>query len=243
MTANRRRRRDEPTFFFSFRSPYSWLAYRDLLARYPDVADRLRWVPYWEPDAWTSRLLTEARGRFVYTAMSREKHLYVLRDVRRLAAERGLAVRWPVDRDPCWEVSHLPYLRAASIGLGRAYVDRVYRARWEQGRDISDRRTISEIGDEVGLPSAADAADDPVLRAQGAQALLLSGQLGVFGVPFFVGGGDMFWGLDRLAPFADALRGTAVSTAMTELPGDAEALVAAGTPTPGGETGHAGGCG
>ncbi|MFD3697137.1 hypothetical protein ACFWUZ_13460 [Streptomyces sp. NPDC058646] len=39
------RRRRPPRFYFSLRSPYSWLAYRDLHERHPDVADVLEWRP------------------------------------------------------------------------------------------------------------------------------------------------------------------------------------------------------
>src|SRR4030095_2728769 len=47
----------QPVFYFSLRSPYSWLAYRDLLDRYPDVAERVRWEPFWEPDESWRQLL------------------------------------------------------------------------------------------------------------------------------------------------------------------------------------------
>ena len=202
------RRSPAPRWYFSFRSPYSWLGYRDLLARHPDVAAALEWRPFWEPDERSTRMLTEAGGEFPYTDMSRAKHFYILVDVRRQAAERGLAMAWPVDHDPCWEVPHLAYLLAADRGRGREYVDLVYQARWERGENICDRRVVGDIAAELGLDreELATASDREDVRRRGVEALLALDRDGVFGVPFFVSGFDRYWGTDRLEAFVGVLR-------------------------------------
>jgi 2-hydroxychromene-2-carboxylate isomerase len=230
----------DPRCYFSLRSPYSWLAYRDLCTRYRELADRLEWVPFWEPDQHSGSMLAERGGKFPYTVMSRAKHLYVLQDVGRITKQRGIALRWPVDRDPVWEVPHLAYLVAAWHGHGRQYMSAAYRARWEQGRDICDRATVAALGREIGLDGAelAAASDDPVLRQKGVELLLQGCRDGAFGVPFFVHGYSRFWGLDRLAPFVQHV-GARESPA-TALPGPVVAAFSAGA---GSDAGHAGGCG
>jgi 2-hydroxychromene-2-carboxylate isomerase len=229
-----------PRVYFSFRSPYSWLAYHDLTTRHPDVAAALQWRPFWEPDERSERMLTQAGGRFVYTPMSKEKHLYVLSDVRRLAQRRGLPMVWPIDREPCWEVSHLPYFLAADRGLGMAYVDAVYRARWREGRDVCDVATIADVAEDVGLDRASveAATGDDELRARGVAALLDVEADGVFGVPFFVIRRQKFWGVDRLLDLVDALAIHVDNPARTEL----AAVFTAGD-TKSTDDGHAGGCG
>ncbi|MFR9731945.1 2-hydroxychromene-2-carboxylate isomerase [Saccharopolyspora sp. MS10] len=226
-----------PRFYFSLRSPYSWLAYREIRERHPELLARLEWIPFWEPDERFAALLAERGARFPYAAMSRAKHLYVLQDVARLAKARGLAVAWPVDREPVWEVAHLPYPLAVRAGRGHDYLAAVYRARWEQGRDISDPAVIAGIGAELGLDPArvAGAADDDALRAEGLASLLRVCREGVFGVPFLIAGRERFWGLDRLEPFLAALRGAP----------EPVATPAAGPESGWGavESGHAGGCG
>lgn len=225
-----------PRFYFSFRSPYSWMAYRDL-SLYPDVAQTLEWRPFWEPDAESLRMLAEVDGRFPYVDMSRAKALYILQDVRRLAARRGLSIVWPVDRRPCWEVSHLAYLVAQQRHRGPEFIAAVYRARWEQGRDISDRATIDGIAVELGLDAAllSGAADDPGVRKEGLRALQAIEADGVFGVPFFVRGHDRYWGMDRLADFVEAVRvGQSPAAASQPVP-EVGASAA--------DQGHAGGCG
>ncbi|MEO3922637.1 DsbA family protein [Micromonosporaceae bacterium B7E4] len=238
--------RRTPRFYFSLRSPYSWLAYRDLHQRFPELVSELDWVPFWEPDERSSRLLAEAGGEFVYTAMSRAKHLYVLQDVRRLTAERGLTFSWPVDREPVWEIPHLGYLVAARHGAGPAYLERAYRARWEEGRNICDRSTVAEIAADLGLDPAevSGAADDPEVRRQGVGALLDIYRDGVFGVPFFVHGFDRFWGVDRLAAFAASVAAKRRPAEPTQVPGNGSAPEPALVGAPGRtDEGHAGGCG
>jgi 2-hydroxychromene-2-carboxylate isomerase len=229
-----------PRWYFSFRSPYSWLAYRDLVDRYPDVAMTVQWRPFWEPDELSQQLLMAGGGQFPYVPMSKEKHRYILQDVRRLVAERGLSFSWPVDREPHWEIAHLAYLAAEREGRGREFIAAVYRARWEQGRDISERSTMAELGAELGLDPEllANASDDPEVRDLGVAALQAVYRDGVFGVPFFVHGYDKFWGLDRLGGFVSSLYG-----GLSPVDIETDALLRASELVSAGDGGHAGGCG
>ncbi|MER7794327.1 DsbA family protein [Streptomyces sp. NPDC097640] len=253
MTMARERRKSKvPRFYFNFRSPYSWIAYRDLMDRYPDVAQAVEWHPWWEPDADGERLMNEHGETFPYTPMSREKHLYILQDVRRLARARGLDVSWPLDEDPVWEVPHLAYFPALEAGLGPRYIELVYRARWQEGRDICDPATVAGIAEELGLPAdrLARVAEDPQLReGPGLAALLALGRDGAFGVPFFLHGYDKFWGVDRLPAFVESVR----ARPRTEPPLDPPPEPGADSPghhsavppaaARSGDQGHAGGCG
>lgn len=200
--------RRRPRWYFSFRSPYSWLAHRDLTSRYPDVADAIDWLPFWEPDEPTTELLAEEGVRLPYVPMSREKHLYILQDVRRLAQERGAPLAWPVDRSPRWDTAHLAYFVADELGLGREFIELIYRTRWEEGLDINDPEVVATLGKELGLDPQrmAGAADDPLVRRKGLECLRSLHRDGVFGVPFFIDGYDKFWGVDRLAAFAASVR-------------------------------------
>lgn len=197
-------------FYFSFRSPYSWLASQCLpqLAPAPVLA-ALDYVPFWEPDKCFTQQL-RARGKeFLYRPMSRAHHLYILQDIRRLARDHGLAMRWPVDSDrPWWERPHMAYLAASRIGLGAACRDAIYRARWQRGEDICDPAVIARVAGEIGV--AADillmAPDDPAVCQDALAALESCIDANAFGVPYFVAGRESFWGSDRIDPFLRSAR-------------------------------------
>ncbi|MFF8290558.1 2-hydroxychromene-2-carboxylate isomerase [Streptomyces sp. NPDC016309] len=233
-------RNNTPRFYFSLRSPYSWLAYRELTEHHQDLVGLLEWRPFFEPDAVSARMLQERGGRFPYSEMSREKNRYVLQDVGRITKARGIPITWPVDVDPVWEVPHLGYLVAAREGLGHAYIAAVYRARFGEGRDVCDPATIAGIGRELGIDPdvVSRAKDDPELRERGVDALMDVCTDGVFGVPFLVRGFNRFWGLDRLGDFVAHLRGTTPPAA--SLPPVTAGAVGIGRSA---DDGHAGGCG
>lgn len=199
--------RARPTCYFSFRSPYSWLARRDVESTHPHLVQELDWIPFWEPDERSQKMLAQAGGTFTYTPMSRAKHLYILQDVRRLAAQRDLDVCWPVDRDAWWEVPHLGYLVADAHGRGAEFITAVYRARWEDGRDVCKPETVASIARRLELPAAevSTAVDNPDVRRRGLEVLLAIEHHGVFGVPFFMNGFAKYWGTDRLPAFVATL--------------------------------------
>ncbi|WP_433598122.1 2-hydroxychromene-2-carboxylate isomerase [Nocardia sp. CA-135953] len=231
------RRRPPPRFYFNLRSPYSWLAVTDLVHGYPDVAASIEWRPFWEPGERDLRWLRAAGGEFPYAPMTKDKHLYILQDVKRLAAERGRTVHWPVDIEPRWEVAHHPYFIARRHGCAVDYVRAMGRTRWEEGRDISDIEVVAACAGGLGLdPDEVRACvDAEVTRGEATEALLDVYRDGVFGVPFCIAGREKFWGVDRLDRFVTAVRATGVT----------EVASPAGVPgsPPGFDDGHAGGCG
>jgi 2-hydroxychromene-2-carboxylate isomerase len=236
--------KDPPRWYFSLRSPYSYLAFCDLTQRYPDVLDQLDWIPSWEPDEPSRRLLDEAHLPLPYVEMTRAKNFYILQDARRLAAARGLTLTWPVDRNPRWDACHLGYLVAQDAGRGRDYLALAYRARWEQGRDLCDPATIVDITTELGLPAGpmAGATEDPEVRRRGVDCLIRSCRDGVFGVPFFVVGRNRYFGVDRLRAVVAAVRDEAPPDGPDQVM--LEDIIALSEPVGAGlDGGHAGGCG
>lgn len=231
-----------PSVYFNLRSPYSWLAVEEIFARHPDAVNALRWLPYWDPDEKSLAELQELGGRFAYAQMSREKHFYILQDVKRLAASRGLSIRWPIDNNPCWEVPHLACLFAEPASEVPALALALSRARWVHGKNICDHDTVAEIASQVGLdgPSLASAEANPESRAVGAQTLRQAHRDGVFGVPFFVKERDRYWGVERLNDFMSAVSHGATGSS-GELCQELDHAPARGPLES--EAGHAGGCG
>lgn len=232
-----------PRWYFSLRSPYSWFAYRDLTEKYPDVADAIEWIPFFEPDQRSLDMLAEVDTELAVVAMARAKNFYILQDTKRMAAARGWKMTWPIDREPVWEICHFGWFVAEDAGKGREYCHRVYQARWEQSLDVSDRGVIREIAADLGIdPDAtANASDDPAMRERGRETLVRCAKDGMFGVPFFINGRNKYFGVDRLRAFVADVRGHGYDE--IEQAWDAEELNFPEFSAPGADHGHAGGCG
>lgn len=228
-----------PVWYLSLRSPYSWLAIRLAQKHHPHLWEDAELRVFFEPGEATAEEVAARRIDFPYVPMSRAKHLYILRDVRRIAGGLGLTPSWPVERDPQWDVPSLPVVAAlrADAAAGRALAVELTAARWERGEDILDRAVVADAARRVGLDAAlADAVDDPQVRAWGGEALEQVQRHGVFGVPMVVVGREPYWGVDRL-PLAAAAHAGAEPPAAADYLGSA----VSGPDLGGGD--HAGGCG
>lgn len=225
---NRRR----PRVYFSFRSPFSWMALKVLEQQVPDYATRYELIPFFEPDAESAAALAERGGQFHYVAMSKAKHLYILNDTKRLAAKLDLDLVWPIDIDPWWELPHLAWIRARQLGCEQAFYSAVTDARWLQGRNICEPEVLEEVLRKAGLPimPLLTAPHDPSIRNEGVDALMRVYEDDVFGVPYFRSGPHKFWGLDRVKDFVTAVSPTPAplhETATTPIPAPVLAAVGA----------------
>ncbi|MEO0321470.1 MAG: DsbA family protein [Myxococcota bacterium] len=173
--------------FWNFRSPYCYLASKKL------------WVIEDDFDARISfRILGGWNGR---SAPERaKKKLPISRqDVKRWTKRLGIPFVPPpktTDPTPAARASFV----AAEAGKLRAYVVAVMAKEWSEGRDIGQPDALREVAESIGLDAGAvlaamgDASLDARLEANAAEAA----ELGLFGVPTFVIGDQIFWGQDRL---------------------------------------------
>lgn len=196
-----------PRVYFSFRSPYSWLALHRLG---PGTEHRgIEYIPYWEPGEEIRARLHELGGGIHYAPMSKAKHLYILGDARRLARAAGLNITWPVDREPSWDLPHLLWLHLSVEGrdpwpLYRALV----AERWENGGDIFSADSIQRVlrrEQFEGVSQLIEAASDEGLIRHAADLMYDAWMDDVFGIPYFRVGFDRFWGYDRLDGFLDRI--------------------------------------
>jgi 2-hydroxychromene-2-carboxylate isomerase len=230
-----------PRLYFSFRSPYSWMAIERLRRTLPDLFRRAELFPYWDPDPVTEQMVTERGAGLYYQQMSRAKHLYVLADTKRMASRLGLAMAWPVDVDPWWELPHLGWLAARRAGHSERCYDALVAARWSRGENICDPAVFQRVIAAAGLDAAtlAAAADDAGIRAEGAGCLVTAYEDDVFGVPYVRLGWQRFWGLDRMELFLEQFTAAGESGPATGPPDAALSRIAVGAY----DRDTAGGCG
>ncbi|MFF5207125.1 2-hydroxychromene-2-carboxylate isomerase [Streptosporangium sp. NPDC000396] len=199
-----------PRLYFSLRSPYSWLTVLRLRETVPEVFEAMECYPYWDPDARTSLALAQRGGEFHYIQMSRAKHLYMLLDTKRLAEQQGLAMAWPIDVDPWWELPHLAWLLARREGRAWEFYEAVTEARWGRGDNICDPGVIRAAAERAGLDPerTVRAPEDPSIREEAVGCLYQAYLDDVFGIPYLKWGRHRFWGFDRLDAFLDVWQPT-----------------------------------
>jgi 2-hydroxychromene-2-carboxylate isomerase len=138
------------------------------------------------------------------------KGKYMVRDMQRLAVARGLPFKLPSP----FPQNSLHAARLALIGhaegWGIAFTRAVYEAQFARGANIGDKRALLDILTGLGLDAhgalaRSETADNKQrLRQQTEEAQ----ELGIFGAPSFLGGGELFWGDDRLEQALAACRAT-----------------------------------
>jgi len=177
-------------FYFSFRSPYSWLATHrtQLAARRTGLS--VEYIPVFPPPDLPND-----------PAKAPAKLAYIFLDVARVARAYGLALKLPEVLDCDWVRPHAAFLYALDHGHDAAFAERVYEARFTRGENVGDDVVIARCAHDAGLDEAAAVAaqNDPRLQKRVLLGMLRGVQEdGLFGVPLLVYRGERFWGNDRV---------------------------------------------
>jgi 2-hydroxychromene-2-carboxylate isomerase len=182
--------------WFSFRSPYSWLAMprvRRLAAHYGARLE-LRFI-----------LPMVMRGLPVPQAKTR----YIVLDAKREADRCGLPFGRIVDPVGAGAERALAVLHhAIPLGLGEAFAELGLQAAWADGIALAEVAGLRNVARRAGLTDTqvAEALADPSWRetAEANRAALF--EAGLWGAPTFrVNGGPALWGQDRLSALEEDL--------------------------------------
>ena len=178
-------------FYFSFRSPYAWLAAERLEAELGDLGVPIELLAiYPTPDVFPNDPATMP-----------DKVAYTVQDIARLTRERGLKARLPPPGDPDWALSHAAFLGAQRHGAEHRFMLEVFRRRFRDGLDLGEDGVIADAARTAGLdPSKIlGAAHSEELRAEAAAGWRRAVERDrIFGVPSFVYAGKLYWGQDRM---------------------------------------------
>ena len=178
-------------FYFSFRSPYAWLAAERLEAELGDLGVPIERLPiYPTPELFPND-----------PAALPDKVAYTVQDILRLVRERGLTVRFPPPGDPDWALSHAAFLGAQHQGAAHRFMLEVFRKRFCEGLDLGEDSVIADAAREAGLDpeTILSAAHSKELRAQASAGWRLAVERDrIFGVPSFIYAGKLYWGQDRM---------------------------------------------
>lgn len=182
--------------FFDYASPWSFLANELLPRELAGVDVVLRPIYLRGLEAFSTGI-----------PYGPDKLSYLARDFARCAEHEGIAVKPPAS----FPVNGIHALRGALAaerdgGLA-TYHRAVFRAAWQEQRDISDKSVVVAIAKELGMPAIGEAIDDPAIKSLLKERTEAAKARGVFGVPTFFVGDELFWGHDRMGYVARAARG------------------------------------
>ncbi|HWO23196.1 MAG TPA: DsbA family protein [Kofleriaceae bacterium] len=198
--------------WFSFRSPYSYLALEQIEAVL---------APYQIPLVLRPIAPMVVRG----LPVPQVKRLYIVRDAKREADRLGIPFGELCDPlgggvDNCLAIAHWAAKRGPADAL--AFARSAMRGIWSEARDVSEYVDLRAVVERAGLPwdGARVALDDPeALRAAQANATDLA-VISLWGVPSLRVGDFVAWGQDRLPLLADRLRRHALAaSAPAPVPG------------------------
>lgn len=182
-------------FWYEFASTYSYPAAMRVERAAAEAGVALVWRPFLLGPIFGAQGWNDSPFN-IYPV----KGKYMWRDMARLCAAAGLALKQPV-RFP---QNGLKAARLALLGQdetwGPEFTRRVYLANFAEQRDIADDAVLSDILSALGLDAAvflarsSEQANKERLKAQTEEAIAK----GIFGAPSFVVGDELFWGNDRL---------------------------------------------
>jgi 2-hydroxychromene-2-carboxylate isomerase len=192
-------------FIFDFGSPNAYLAWKVLPAILARTGASLTVTPALLGGIFKA---TGNSAPMVAFGGIKGKLAYENLEMRRFIEKHGLtAFRF----NPHFPVNTLGIMRglvaAQAAGAGDAYVEVVLKAMWEEGRKMDDPEVIAATLTNAGLDTdalLAAAQSQPVKDALAASTAAVV-ERGVFGIPTFFVGSEMFFGKDRLGQVEEAL--------------------------------------
>lgn len=194
-------------FIFDFGSPNAYLALpvlREIAARHGAT---VKLVPCLLGGIFKA---TDNRAPMIAFGPVKGKMDYERLEIARFIKKHGLT-RFRMN--PHFPVNTLLAMRglvaAQALGVEDAYVAAVLAGMWEDGEKMDDPEVFVRVLDAAGLDGAAIIAktqDDTVKQRLVANTEAAVAR-GVFGIPTFFVGDEMFFGKDRLAQVEEELGG------------------------------------
>jgi len=184
-------------FYFDYSCPWTYLAFTRLQETATRTGSGIAWRP----------ILLDFVFEQINPVLRRDrrepdprKARYRARDLADWARYCGLTIRLPENWPARAEAAACGAIIAEREGQTSKYSDRIFRAYFEEGRDISEPTVVAEIAAEAGLDRAVFATglrEPGLLEEVRANSMLLIDR-GGFGSPTLFVGEQMFFGSDRM---------------------------------------------
>lgn len=184
-------------FWFEFGSTYSYLSVSRIEDMGAAAGVQIAWEPFLLGPIFAEQGWDDSPFNLYPT-----KGRYMWRDMERLCA--GYSI--PFTKPSTFPRSGLLAARVARLAAETdepwlpGFVQAVFRANFAEDREIGDAAEVCSILDALGLPGAStvEQAQAPDNKQRLREQTRRASELGVFGAPSFVVGGELYWGNDRL---------------------------------------------
>lgn len=189
--------------FSDFICPWCYLGHRRLASAREAVRDALTIDVLWLPFELNPDMPPEGRDRRAYRSAkfgSWEKSRELDEGTVAAGAPDGVEFRYDLmRRTPNTLPAHRLVWAARNSGLQDALVERLLRAYFTEGRDISEAGVLADVAGSVGLPDdfVADVVSDEDATRQVREQEARAQSVGLRGVPHYV--------LDRRFAFSGAV--------------------------------------
>ena len=198
-------------FMFDFGSPNAYLCHKVIPGIENRTGVKFEYVPVLLGGLFK---LSHNRSPAEAFAGILNKQAYDALEITRFVAKHKLT---RFQRNPFFPVNTLKIMRGAiaaqQLGSFTAYVDAMYAAMWEQGRNMDDPTEIANLLNQTGIEPQAllDAAQQPDVKSGLVANTQSAFERGAFGSPTFFVADEIFFGKDRLRDVeAEILRVTAL---------------------------------
>ncbi len=183
-------------FYFDFSSPYSFLAAEQIEALAARHGRTVTFRPI------LLGIVFKTAGSAPLTEQYGPKARYSVHDFERSARFAGVRYRHP-SKFPIGAVGAsraVLWLQQQRPEKANEFVHAVFRAFFQDDRDISDAAVVAQIAQSIGLdgPALMEAAQTTPIKDELRRRVEEAVAFGVFGAPTIVVDGEVFWGNDRL---------------------------------------------
>ena len=200
---------DAPIFYFDFASPNAYFVHRVLPAIEARTGVAFRYEPVLLGGLFK---LSGNQAPMLTFAGVPLKLAYQRLEIKRFIMKHGLT---KFKMNPHFPVGSITLMRGAivaeRVGLLAPYVEAMFHYMWEEPRKLDDPLVIAQTLADAGLPAETfiQGVQDQAVKDRLAANTQAAHEHGVFGIPSFLVGKEMYFGKDSLRDVEELILSTA----------------------------------
>lgn len=192
-------------FIFDFASPNAYMTHKAIAGIAERTGATFNYIPCLLGGIFKS---TGNQAPFVTFANVKGKQEYNKLENERFIAKHQLTAYKMNPHFPMTTVTLMRGLIVAEEGGFKSdYIEAVLKAMWEEGENMADNDVATRVLTAAGLdgPAIIEKTQDPDIKAKLITNTNAAVERGVFGIPTFFVGSEMFFGKERLGQLEEEI--------------------------------------